>query len=190
MDAQKAHKAHKQETLLFLVDVDNLFHSARNSYGPSARVDFRKLRALALKQGEYSRVLCKAYTTTPAVDPSVPTPQRPFYAVLQKLGYETCISASVFHGDGPGGGVSRTDIDVSLAVDAVTQKFGNGHPDVVIIASGDSDFLPVYRYLRNVGCYLMVLSFPQSLSTEVSTYVDEVVLLDSDCLFASRYVTN
>ena len=167
-------------TLLFLVDVDNLFHAAKGSYGPDARVDFLTLKQRVLSQDTYTRVICKAYATSPADDLT----QKPFHAMLQRFGYDICISPSVFYGKGPGGGINRTNIDVPLAVDAITQKFDNGdRPTTVFIASGDSDLLPVYRHLNNTGCQIGVVSFPRSLSSEVRACVHTVILLDHTCLF-------
>jgi len=46
------------ERLLFLVDVQNLFYSARDAYGLASRVDFRKLKEAALNGRKFKHIVC------------------------------------------------------------------------------------------------------------------------------------
>jgi uncharacterized LabA/DUF88 family protein len=164
--------------LLFLVDVANLFHSARSTYGSQARIDFRKLRDAAINGRRFDNILCAAYLT--AKEDSVPDN---FCSTLQKLGYTVRLMTSVSHEDGT---LSGTNVDVRMALDAVTGKVGGVFPSHVCIASGDADFMPVYEQLKARPAVVEVLAFPTSLSAAVEKYADRVEKLDETHLFVKR----
>ena len=164
-------------TLLFLVDVQNLFYSARSAFGSDARVDFKKLKEEALNGRKFRRIISKAYF---AVRPD--ERPEPFISALQRLSYEVSLVSIRGHEVGE---ASATNIDVLLATDALNTKLGGRYPNVVVVASGDSDFLPVYQALIERGVIVEVLSFPASLSTAVEDTVHKVVRLDASHLFES-----
>ena len=162
-------------TLLLLVDVQNLFYSARNAFGSDARVDFKKISDEALGGRKFKRIIRKAYfAIRPGEKPNA------FISALQRLSYEVELVSIRSHEQG---GSSATNIDVLLATDALNIRFSGKHPDVVCIASGDSDFLPVYQALIERGVVVEVLSFPASLSTSVEETAHKVVRLNASHLF-------
>lgn len=164
-------------SILVLVDVSNIYLSARDNYGYAARVDFRKLRELALKPTErrFKHILCRAYS---AAKPDQAPEQ--FLTALEKIGFEVITMTIRTHDSGV---PSATNIDVQLAKDAVTLKVGGEYPDIVVVASGDSDFVPVYRDLKARGSRVEIISFPQSLGGEVIHVVDAVTKLDRNIFF-------
>lgn len=164
-------------TLLFLVDVQNLFYSARNAFGSDARVDFKKIKDEAINGRKFGRIISKAYF---AVRPGDAPDD--FIAALLRLSYDVNLVQMRSHEQG---GASATNIDVMLAVDAMDTKIAGQSPSVIVVASGDSDFMPVYKALLRRGVRIEVLSFPASLSSTVQETVDEVRHLDSRHLFES-----
>lgn len=168
------------ESILILVDVSNIYLSARDNYGYAARVDFRKLRELALKpaQRRFQHIMCRAYFA--AMPDQLP---ESFIFALEKIGYEVVVTNIRSHEQGT---PSATNIDVQLAKDAVTLKVGGRDPQIVVVASGDSDFTSIYRDLKARGTRVEVMSFPPSLGAEVIATVDDITKLGREHLFEER----
>jgi len=165
------------DRLLFLVDVQNLFYSARDAYGVASRVDFRKLKDFALDGRKFKHIRAKAYfAAKPGEKPDE------FIKALQKLSYEVELINIREHEKGE---PSSTNIDVVLATDASNLKVGGRDPSIVIVASGDSDFNSVYAAMKSRGISCEVLSFPGSLAASVIEMVGEtsIKLLGREILF-------
>jgi len=166
------------ESLLLLVDVQNLFYSARDSYGLAARIDFRKLKELALKGRSFRHIISYAYLA--ALPKEIPDT---FISALRKLSYEVKIADIRVHERGQ---MSATNIDVMLASDAQNLKVLGREPTVVVVASGDADYTPVYRILRERGVRVEVLSFQSSLATSIYDESDEIRFLTRDHLYGEK----
>lgn len=165
------------DSLAFFVDVQNLYSSVRDSFGLAARVDFRKLREAALKNRKFRNILARAYMAAKPDD--VP---KGFLHALRKLSYEVRITNIRVHEQGSASG---RNIDSQLVTDAMSVSIGGKPPSVVVIASGDSGYIPVYEHLKALGTRVEVLAFLPSLSAQVSELVDEVTELDQKYLFES-----
>src|SRR3970040_575685 len=109
--------------ILILVDVQNLYYTARDAYGYAARVDFRKVRDTALKGRRFKHIVSRAYF---AVKPD----EKPegFVSALEKLNYDVVLVNIRPHEQG---NASATNIDVQLATDAGSLKVGGVDPDIV-----------------------------------------------------------
>jgi uncharacterized LabA/DUF88 family protein len=55
-----------------------------------------------------------------------------------------------------------------------------------VIASGDADFVPLYKKLREHGITVEVLGFSDSLAKSLSYHVDSVRELGSEILFSNE----
>lgn len=154
--------------LLFLVDVANLFYSVREMFGDKARVDFKKLKEAAIAGRSFDRVIAVAFYATKEGQPS----PDPFLDALRKVGYDVELVPVT-------SGVSGS-VDVSLAVEALAL---GRKANTVVVASGDSDFIPVYKRLKSGGVRVEVMAFPTSLSGAVKDVVDSLVYLSRELLF-------
>jgi len=75
------------------------------------------------------------------------------------------------------GGMKKADWDVGLAVDAIkTSEI----VDVVIVASGDGDYVPLVEYLKNQGRRVEVFAFGKSASAKLKESADEFVDLSDE----------
>ena len=134
-----------------LVDVQNMYHSAKNLY--HSRVNFRELLKLASADRDVVRAL--AYVVKSDTDE-----ERGFFDALEKAGYELKMKdLQVF-----AGGQKKADWDVGLAIDAVTLA---KQLDVLVIVSGDGDFVPLVEYLKFSGLIVEVLAFERSASARL-----------------------
>lgn len=166
------------ESIFLAVDVQNLFYTARDGYGLAARVDFRKLKELALNGRSFRHIIARAYLA--AMPNEIP---ESFTSALSKMAYEVKMSKIRTHERGQ---MSATNIDVLLASDAQNIKVLGKEPSIVVVASGDADYIPVYNVLKSRGVRVEVLSFHSSLATAIYNAVDEVRFLDREYLYGER----
>lgn len=144
------------------VDVQNLYHSAKNLY--HSRVNFGELFKTAVADRELVRAL--AYV----VKSDTPE-EKAFFDALEKSGFELKVKdLQVF-----AGGAKKADWDVGLAVDAIALS---KQVDVVVIISGDGDFIPLVEYLQFNGQIVEAMSFGRSTSSKLKDTVNNFVDLD------------
>ena len=140
-----------------LIDVQNLYHSARNLYG--ARVNFREILKLAVSQRNLIRAFAYVVRTKTGEE-------KPFFDALVKLGIETRVKDLQEYFDG----MKKADWDVGLAVDAIKIS---SNIDTVVIVSGDGDFIPLVEYLKNQGKRVEIIAFSRSASAHLKEVADE-----------------
>ncbi len=147
------------------VDVSNLYHSAKNLY--HAKVNFSEL----LKTAVSARQLIRAFAYVVKTD--LPEEQN-FFDALIHAGYELkSKDLQIF-----AGGAKKGDWDVGIAIDAITLAL---KLDVVVLVTGDGDFIPLVRYLRGTtGCRVELMSFGKSTSGKLLEEVDEVIDMDKE----------
>jgi len=105
-----------------------------------------------------------------------------FITALTRLAYDVHITRIREH---ESGGMSATNIDTVLTTDAMNMQVNGQDPEVIVIASGDSDYAHLYRKLRERGAFVEVIAFPPSLSVEVIETVSKVTHLTREHLFTS-----
>lgn len=156
---------HKEQRISVLVDVGNLYHSAKNLY--NARVNFGKI----LETGVANRKLIRAIAY---VIKSQSEEEGHFFEALKSQGFEIrAKDLQVFPG-----GMKKGDWDVGIAMDAIKMA---DKIDVVVLVSGDGDYLPLVRYLQeNKGCRVEIMAFKESASHRLIEEVDDFVNLSQD----------
>ncbi|KKQ35816.1 MAG: hypothetical protein US50_C0004G0005 [Candidatus Nomurabacteria bacterium GW2011_GWB1_37_5] len=155
---------HKEQRVGVFIDTQNLYHSAKNLY--KRRVNF----GTVLKEVVAGRKLIRAVAyviTTENQD------EKAFFEALGKLGIETKTKdLQIFWG-----GAKKADWDVGLAVDAIMMS---PKLDVVVIISGDGDFIPLVKYLQNNGTQVEVATFGRSASAKLKESTDDFLDLDQN----------
>jgi uncharacterized LabA/DUF88 family protein len=162
-------------SFVFLVDADNLFFGARNNrQAPydNARIDFKALKDVALDGRSFAFSFFKVFASMRSGNPEY------FANMLKRNGFFSKIE---LRPQSPH--VSMRNMDVMIAVEAVTYKIDGYLPQVVSIASGDADFLPAYLYLQSQGVRVEAVSFPECIAREVVDVVDRVITLDTRVVF-------
>jgi len=147
-----------------LIDVQNLYHSARNLY--QARVNFREV----LKTAVGRRILIRAFAYVVRTKTGE---EKPFFDALTKLGIETRIRDLQEFYDG----MKKADWDVGITVDAISIATS---VDTIILASGDGDFLQLVDYLKNQGKRVEVIAFGRSASSKIRDTADEFIDIEKD----------
>lgn len=155
---------HKDQRVGVFIDTQNLYHCAKNLY--RANVNFGQVVKDALAGRSLVRALAYVITTESGEEKS-------FFEALAKVGIETKTKPLQIFGSG----AKKADWDVGLAIDAVALA---SKVDVVIIASGDGDFVPLVEYLQTNGCQVEVVSFGKSTSGKLIEAADEFTDLDEN----------
>jgi uncharacterized LabA/DUF88 family protein len=146
------------------VDVQNLYYSARNIY--NSRVNFNEVLNAAV--GDRKLIRAIAYV----VKADMPE-EHTFFEALEKAGFEVkAKDLQTF-----AGGHQKGDWDVGIAMDII--KLMN-KLDVVVLASGDGDFVPLLEYLQMSGQFTETVAFGKSCSGKIKELTDHFIDLDAE----------
>jgi uncharacterized LabA/DUF88 family protein len=155
---------HKEQRVGVFVDVANMYYSAKNLY--QAKVDFGKV----LKEAVAGRQLIRAFAYVIKADIE---PEQAFYEALEKQGYEVrAKDLQVFFG-----GAKKGDWDVGICMDAIRLA---PKIDVLVLVSGDGDFVDLLDYLRGQGIRTEVIGFGRTTSGRLVGEADEFLDLDQN----------
>jgi len=154
----------KEQRVEVLIDVQNLYHSARNLY--HAKVNFKEVLKEAIAGRKFIRAFAYVVRTKTGVE-------EPFFDALIKLGIETRIKDLQEFYDGQ----KKADWDVGIVIDAIRTAPAL---DVVILASGDGDFIPLVEYLKNQGKRVEVMAFGKTTSAHLKEIADEFIDIDKE----------
>lgn len=150
---------HSGQRVGVLIDVQNLYHSAKNLY--NARVNFREILKSAISERSLIRVFAYVISTKTGEE-------QPFFDALVKLGIETRVKElQEFYG-----GQKKADWDVGLVIDAIRIA---PSVDALVIVSGDGDFISLVEYLKNQGKRVEVMAFGKSSSSKLKEIADEFI---------------
>lgn len=148
-----------------LIDVQNMYHSAKNLY--HARVNFREI----LRTAEAGRRLVRAIAYVVTTETGE---EKAFLEALGKVGIEIRTKElQIFPG-----GMKKADWDVGMAVDAI--KLTN-LCDAIVLVTGDGDFVPLLEYLKSAwGGQVEVIAFGKSTSAKLKEATDDFIDIGKD----------
>ena len=150
---------HKEQRIAILIDVQNMYHSAKNLY--HAKVNFAEILKLAVGGRKLIRAFAYVVRTKTGEE-------KAFFEALVKLGIETRIrDLQEFYG-----GLKKADWDVGITIDAVKTAPG---VDVIVLVSGDGDFVQLAEYLKNQGKRVEIIAFGKSASSRLREVADEFI---------------
>lgn len=155
---------HSGQRVGVLIDVQNLYHSAKNLY--NARVNFREILKTAVAERSLIRAFGYVVSTKTGEE-------KPFFDALVGLGIETRVKElQEFYG-----GAKKADWDVGIVIDAIRIA---PSVDALVIVSGDGDFLLLSEYLKNQGKRVEVIAFGKSASGKLKESADEFIDMCED----------
>jgi len=162
---------HQNQRVAVFIDTQNLYHSAKNLWH-GAKVNFKNILNEVVAGRELVRASAYVITTPDATENN-------FFEALTKMGVETKTKdLQIFFS-----GNKKADWDVGLAVDAI--KISN-KVDVIILATGDGDFVPLIEYLK-AFVQVEVISFGKSTSTSLRESADDFIDMSED---PEKYLMN
>ncbi len=152
------------------VDVQNMFYSAKEYY--DGKVDFEKVLEAAVR----GRSLIAAIAYLVCVED---VDQSAFISVLERLGFTIRTKYLKRRADGSG----RGDWDMGIAIDALLRA---PKLDVIVLVSGDGDFVELVHALKAQGVTVEVLSFPQNTAEDLKRAADLYLPMDGDFIRKSQ----
>ena len=162
---------HKNQRVGIFIDTQNLYHSAKNLY--KSKVNFGNV----MKEALAGRILVRAVAYVIRTESEE---EKGFFDALNKLGIETKIKdIRIF-----AGGAKKADWDLGMAIDAITMA---EKLDVVVLGTGDGDFVPLIEYLHSKGCQAEVIAFGKSAAGQLREAADDFVDL---CDNPKNYLIN
>lgn len=159
---------HKEQRIGVLVDISNMYHSAKNLY--HKRVNYKEV----LKEAVAGRKLIRAIAYAIRTESEEETP---FFEALSQQGFEVRMKdLQIF-----AGGAKKADWDVGIAMDAI--KLAK-NLDVIVLVSGDGDYLPLINYLQSTtGCLVEIAAFRQTTSSKLIEEADDFINLSESKKF-------
>lgn len=149
---------HSDQRIAVLVDVANLYYSARVLYGK--KVNYRNVLEAATGGRKLIRAIAYGIKTAEATEEK-------FFEALEKSGYEVKTKDLQIFPDGS----KKGDWDVGIAVDAIKMA---SKVDVVVLLSGDGDYVSLVEYIQNTyGCRVEVVAFAESASAKLIDAADD-----------------
>lgn len=161
---------HKEQRVGIFIDVQNLYHSAKNLY--HARVNFKELVTKLTAGRKLLRSIAyvvKAEGVGEENGRQESSGEAAFFDALKQAGIELRMKdIQVFHG-----GAKKADWDVGMAVDAIRMA---SFLDVIILVTGDGDFIPLVEYLQaGLGRVVEVAAFSRTSNAKLKEIADMFV---------------
>ena len=155
----------KEQRIGVLIDIQNMYYTARVLY--SRKVNFKNVLVDGVAGRKLIRAIAYGVKTVEGLEEK-------FFDALEKQGFEVKTKdLQIF-----AGGQKKADWDVGIAVDAI--KLAKS-VDVIIIVSGDGDFIPLVEYIQsNTGGRVEVMAFKESASSKLIDKVDSFTNLSED----------
>lgn len=155
---------HKEQRVGIFIDIQNLYHSSKNLF--QARVNYKELIKKLIAGRKVIRTIGYVVKTETTLGESS------FFEALEKSGVELRMKdIQVF-----ASGMKKADWDIGMAVDAI--RMANSL-DVVVLVTGDGDFVPAVEYLKwGLGKIVEVAAFGRSASARLKESADEFINLD------------
>lgn len=149
------------------VDMQNILITAKRF---ERRIDFQKLLDFLV----LDRHLVKAVAYViliPEWD------QEPFFEMLRRKGFELRTRTLIRRMDGS----AKGNWDTGIVVDAIHLVEEN-HLDIVLVVSGDGDFIDLLKFLKTKGVSVEAAGFPFNTAQDLPKIADQFFALDEGIL--------
>ena len=153
------------QSVIIFIDNSNLFHSFQSL---NFHCDYNKLKRVI--KGNRNIIEANIYT---GIMYPVRDKEKAWFSSLNKMGYTLKTRAIKV---APSGKKIEKRIDVLMTVDIISSAYEKS-VDTIIIVSGDSDFVPVVKKLKNLNINVELWSFRRLLSQQLMD------ILAPDCIF-------
>ena len=149
------------------VDTQNLYYSARDNYGRN--VDYERLLRAVLRGRRLAQA--SAYVVEREGDATA----YGFVTKLSAIGYRVHRRrVRVHRADDQGRVVLEGDWDMGIAADIVAAW---DHLDVIVLASGDGDFVPIVELAQRRGVRVEIVAFDETTSRALIHAADRFLAL-------------
>lgn len=159
----------KYQRVGIFVDVQNMFYSAKHLR--NAKLNFNKLMEKALQGRQLIRAICYCVNNQD-------NDQTSFFEMLASNGYEVRMKELRTRNDGS----AKADWDMGIAIDAVSLA---DKLDIIVLVSGDGDFIDLVHHLKHKGVSVELISFERSTNEDLIESVDHYIPIEEDLLISN-----
>ena len=152
------------------VDVQNMFYSAYDCF--RGRLNYKKLLDTVTAGRHVVRAL--AYAMRDGNN------QNPFFTMLHEVGFELRTKEPRVRPDG----TRKGGWDMGIAIEALTMA---SKLDVVVLVSGDGDFLDLVPALKARGVRVEVIAFERNCGRDLREAADLFVPISEDLIFREAH---
>ncbi len=152
------------QRVAIFIDTQNMYHSAKNVF--NSKVSFSAL----VESVAGSRMISRAIAY---VAKSKGGDESAFFEALLASGIELKIKDVQEFASG----AKKADWDVGMAVDAISIS---SKVDVIILATGDGDFVPLVEYLKAHGVICEIAAFAESTNARLREVADAFLDLSAE----------
>lgn len=150
---------HPDQRVGVFIDTQNMYYSARHLH--SRKVDFNAVVGRAVGDRRLFRQIAYVVTTKSG-------DERPFLEALERIGIELREKELKEYYSGQ----KKADWDVGLTVDVIRML---DMLDVVVIVSGDGDYVPLVSYCKSRGRAVEVMGFRETTATVLVEEADAYI---------------
>ena len=147
---------YKDQRVGVFIDVQNMYYSARNIH--QRKVNFANIVDEGVGDRKLIRAIAYVVTTKTGEE-------TPFLDALRKKGIETKEKELLEYFSGQ----KKADWDVGITVDIIRML---DMLDVVVLVSGDGDYIPLVHFCQSRGRQVEVISFRESTSSKLVEAAD------------------
>jgi len=164
----KARDTNSNQRVGIFIDVQNLYHSAKNLY--HGRVNYQELIKYLI--GNRQLIRSMAYVVKSEGILGTAAGESSFFEALEKAGLELRVKDIQVYPDG----TKKADWDIGMAVDAIRMS---SFLDVIVLVTGDGDFLPLVDYLKwGQGRLVEVAAFRRSANSKIQEAADRFINIE------------
>ncbi|MBI2551369.1 NYN domain-containing protein [Candidatus Uhrbacteria bacterium] len=147
---------HPDQRVGVFIDTQNMYYSARNVFGK--RVNFKNIVLDATGKRKLIRAIAYVVKTKTQEE-------SPFFEALEKMGIELREKELKEYLSG----AKKADWDVGITIDVVRCL---DMLDVIVLVSGDSDYIPLVHYAQSRGRIVEVMAFRETTSSQLIEEAD------------------
>ncbi|MEE8141678.1 MAG: NYN domain-containing protein, partial [Planctomycetota bacterium] len=167
--AEDGYDVVTHQRVAILIDVQNMYYAARNLY--NSKLEFSRLLETLVRGRRLIRAI-SYIVERPGME------QEKFVEVLRRNGYEVRKKMLIERSDGS----QKGDWDLGMALDAIALS---DKVDVVVLVTGDGDFVTLVHFLHTRGIRVEVASFPETTALELIRSCDHYHRLNEKVLLPS-----
>ncbi|MBD3259629.1 NYN domain-containing protein [Candidatus Woesearchaeota archaeon] len=157
------NQQHKNQRIGVFVDVQNMYYSAKHLH--NAKVNFREIMKTAVAGRKLIRAICYVVKADEVGE-------KGFYDALNSAGFEVKFKdLQVFLG-----GAKKGDWDVGIAMDIMKLA---SKLDVIVLVSGDGDFVDLLEHAKALGCRVECIGFGRASSSKLKDAAHIFVDMDT-----------
>jgi len=158
----------KKKAIMF-VDGNNWYHNVKSVVPKPRAIDFRKLSDMIAKHFDLDVVWIRYYNSVPDIELGEENYYKHmvFLAGLKQKGLE--VNTTKLKKIRTNGKTLRVEkgIDVMIAMDMASKTLFDKECDCCVLISGDSDFVPAMRLIKNEGKEVLTVSVLRGYAREL-----------------------